>query len=922
MQLAQIGLDAGRRFGDAFTSSITTSMNFEKLNRTLTVITGSTAAAAKELEYLGGVTKRLNLPIEEATRGYTQLTAAAKGTILEGEGVRQIFTAISSASKVLGLSSAETSRALNAVQQMISKGKISSEELRQQLGEVMPGAFQAFAKSLGVTTQELDKLLENGEVGIDSLLYFAQQLQKEYGKAATATNTLNDRFTAFNNSVKESQKLFGDLLQPVVIAGVETITSLLGGINVDLGTARGVIEKVAEWLSNSRDEAAALGNMIGSGINSALSITADLIRAGEEYLQKYPAVLDFIKLGVDAISAGFRVWGDMLNGLTTLLGNIANLIGEVATKLKESGLIEWMRQSGENIFGSGVSGGSSLYQAIIGKESGGNYRAVNPDSGALGLGQVMPANVPSWTKAALGRSLTPQQFLNDPQAQQKTIEYKLQEMYNRAIKATGGNEREAVRRVAAEWYSGNPNLANSTKSQGKYPTIASYTNSIADKVVGNPVSGRSVAASIASEGSGTSTLPPWKPSVSAGDAKKEAEKAKKDREKALEKQRREAEKASREARQRLEQADRDRAAAIAQRRADRDLAFDLETRKGALGLSGDALSRYNDSRSNTSRIQGYHDQREDLVAARAVKLRDGVKGGVDYSAAIANLDKLIAGEKSLNSEVDKRAAREKEIADQSKAFFDTQQRTLAIEKLRATLKEREATRIMQGLDYQGRRDKFAEWTSESRMASIAARSESYVRASDYAERWKHLGELLKENYEKSHQLEIQIRDGIGGAFTDAISSFITGTKSLGDVALDLLSNLSSRLLDLGLNSILGSGSSGKGIFGSLLGGLFGGGTPNFDFKSKSFPIPKFATGGMMQHDGLAYLHQGEQVLTPGQQRGTGQVVINAPINITNHGEGAMSDKQVQRLHEQTVESVRRVVEAEMLRQKMPGGMFF
>jgi hypothetical protein len=238
------------------------------------------------------------------------------------------------------------------------------------------------------------------------------------------------------------------------------------------------------------------------------------------------------------------------------------------------------------------------------------------------------------------------------------------------------------------------------------------------------------------------------------------------------------------------------------------------------------------------------------------------------------------------------------------------------------LKEREATRIMQGLDYQGRRDKFAEWTSESRMASIAARSESYVRASDYAERWKHLGELLKENYEKSHQLEIQIRDGIGGAFTDAISSFITGTKSLGDVALDLLSNLSSRLLDLGLNSILGSGSSGKGIFGSLLGGLFGGGTPNFDFKSKSFPIPKFATGGMMQHDGLAYLHQGEQVLTPGQQRGTGQVVINAPINITNHGEGAMSDKQVQRLHEQTVESVRRVVEAEMLRQKMPGGMFF
>ncbi|MDV2993200.1 MAG: hypothetical protein N4J56_002854 [Chroococcidiopsis sp. SAG 2025] len=186
IQLAQIGLDAGKKFGDAFSSSIATSVNFEKLNRTLQVVTGSTTAAARELAYVGEVTKRLSLPIEETTRGYIQMTAAAKGTILEGEGVRQIFTGIAAASKTLGLSSAETSRALNAVQQMISKGKISAEELRQQLGEVMPGAFQQFAKSLGVSTQELDKLLEDGKVGIDSLIYFAAQLNKEFGHTAEA----------------------------------------------------------------------------------------------------------------------------------------------------------------------------------------------------------------------------------------------------------------------------------------------------------------------------------------------------------------------------------------------------------------------------------------------------------------------------------------------------------------------------------------------------------------------------------------------------------------------------------------------------------------------------------------------------------------------------------------------------------------
>lgn len=195
---------------------------------------------------------------------------------------------------------------------------------------------------------------------------------------------------------------------------------------------------------------------------------------------------------------------------------------------------------------------------------------------------------------------------------------------------------------------------------------------------------------------------------------------------------------------------------------------------------------------------------------------------------------------------------------------------------------------------------------------------SQKRASGLA----RLSELLQENYEKSHQLEIQLKNGVAGAFTDAISSFISGTKSLGDVALDLLSNLSSRLLDLGLNSILGSASGGKGLFGSLLGGLFGGRTPDFGLSTAALPIPHFAQGGMMQYDGLAHLHKGEMVLTPGQQRGGGQVVINAPINITNHGEGSMSDAQASRLQEQATESFRRIVEAELLRQRRPGGMLY
>ncbi len=122
-----------------------------------------------------------------------------------------------------------------------------------------------------------------------------------------------------------------------------------------------------------------------------------------------------------------------------------------------------------------------LRRAIIDKESGGEADAVNPHSGALGLGQVMPFNVPSWTLEALGRSLTPDEFLADEAAQLQTINYKLSEYWDYAT-SKGLSGDEAVECVAAKWYSGQCELRNNTAIQtygsGVYPSIAGYSDDI------------------------------------------------------------------------------------------------------------------------------------------------------------------------------------------------------------------------------------------------------------------------------------------------------------------------------------------------------------------------------------------------------------------------------------------------------------
>jgi hypothetical protein len=130
---------------------------------------------------------------------------------------------------------------------------------------------------------------------------------------------------------------------------------------------------------------------------------------------------------------------------------------------------------------------SAFRQAIIGKESGGNYNAVNPDSGALGIGQVMPENVGPWTKQYLGKSLTPQQFLKDTAAQDAVVNGRFKDMLADQ-EAAGFSGEQMIRRAAAVWYSGQARLWNDTKPQysngRQYPSIAEYTKAIWQSYLG------------------------------------------------------------------------------------------------------------------------------------------------------------------------------------------------------------------------------------------------------------------------------------------------------------------------------------------------------------------------------------------------------------------------------------------------------
>lgn len=238
-----------------------TGMAFQGLGTALETITGSSAGAREKMKFLEEQAERLGLNLLETAQSYMQIAAAAKGTELAGDGTRQIFTAIAEASTVLQLSVDQTNGALRAIGQIMSKGKVQAEELRGQLGERLYGAFQLAARGMGITTAELDKMLEQGQViAEDFLPKFAAEIRKTFSDGVPAASmTARAEMNRFNNAILEIERTIA-------------ASGFLDGVTQGYRTLTATLEDPAVV-----DAARELGQTLGSAIATAAEGLAFLI---------------------------------------------------------------------------------------------------------------------------------------------------------------------------------------------------------------------------------------------------------------------------------------------------------------------------------------------------------------------------------------------------------------------------------------------------------------------------------------------------------------------------------------------------------------------------------------------------------------------------------------------------------------------
>ena len=229
-----VGAQVGQ-FREGLSELAEYSAALELQRKALKLVIGDTDKYNKAQEFLAETSQKLAIPQDVITRQFTSLTASVLGAGLSVDDAQKSFLAIASGIRGTGGTLEDMKSAMRATAQVFSKGKVSAEELRQQLGERLPGAFTLFADSMNMMPKDLDKALEQGKVTLDDFMKFSKTLFDTYGKnaeilaqsPAAAGNRLQTEMSLLKDNLGKILRPMGSDFQDFATKAVKELNKVI-----------------------------------------------------------------------------------------------------------------------------------------------------------------------------------------------------------------------------------------------------------------------------------------------------------------------------------------------------------------------------------------------------------------------------------------------------------------------------------------------------------------------------------------------------------------------------------------------------------------------------------------------------------------------------------------------------------------------
>jgi len=306
------------------------------------VFDGDMGKTAQEMKLLRSEAERLGMVYTDLAEQYSKVAVAATSSGATIEQTRTVFFRLAEASKAVGLSSEQNERIFTAINQIFSKGKISAEELRQQLGDALPGATRILADSMGKTTAEIDKMMAAGQITSQELISFAVEASEKFGKGLAGNiDSVNSNINRTKNLLDDLQRGFNQGFFVGFGEALSTISKELGGnqgaaeLAKSFGKAMGQIVvatvqfvKLAAQLAplivgfGAAWAAAKLADTVRSlgDANNALALMTRALKLSWVELATFKTNLLAAEAGAGRTAVVFKALGASLNLLAGVLG--------------------------------------------------------------------------------------------------------------------------------------------------------------------------------------------------------------------------------------------------------------------------------------------------------------------------------------------------------------------------------------------------------------------------------------------------------------------------------------------------------------------------------------------------------------------------------------------------------------------------
>jgi tape measure domain-containing protein len=315
----------------------------------LQAVTSETGTFSNSLAFVDNLAQRFNVPLESARQGFIKLYASMQPAGFSQEQIEGLFTGISQATAVFGLSADKVDRVNYAFAQMASKGQIMSEELKGQLGDVLPGALALFAEAAKMSIPEFSKAMEDGRFKGEAMAQVLENvgilMKVKFGAgAAGASKTLQGALNGIQNSLKLMYEAFGPLVNrmaaifgPKVTSLIKNVTNVIKAFELGISTTgdsfAAMSPQAQGFYSSIQSILPSIKSLVPSFVAAAQNIgyfAASLATASQPLMGLLKLALDFISIPFVARVGVYATVIGLLTSAFTLLKNTGIIQATIA----------------------------------------------------------------------------------------------------------------------------------------------------------------------------------------------------------------------------------------------------------------------------------------------------------------------------------------------------------------------------------------------------------------------------------------------------------------------------------------------------------------------------------------------------------------------------------------------------------------